>query len=175
MLLNRCIGVWKSGLHGTTSVLEHLGPAPAGYGKAGLFQPGKHGSVLFSIATFEQFRVKNMNFQTCYIEIWMSMADFDISNTRSTVSGWNHTGWIWPTPPNNSPNKTLIIELWKASLQRFTKMTWKNSQQQSSKETLFLIEGNCDKRTYTRLKSKSIAELAYSVLAPSLYCNKTFW
>ena len=160
MLLNWCIRVWKSGLHGMDSALEHLGPAPVSYGRAGLLQQGKYGSALFSIAIFEQFKVKNMDFQTCYIQVWMSMADFDISNTSSTVSGWTHTGWIWPTPPNNSPNKTLIIELWKARLQSFTKMKWRNSQQQSSKETLFWIQENCDKRTYPRLKSKSTAELA---------------
>jgi len=56
-------------------------------GELACYKQGKHGSALFSIATFEQVKVKNMNFQTCYTEIWTSMADFDISNTRSTVSG----------------------------------------------------------------------------------------
>lgn len=69
MLLNGCIRVWKSGFHGTDFVLEHLGPAPVSHRRAGLLQQGNYGSVLFSIATFEQFKVKNMNFQTSYIEI----------------------------------------------------------------------------------------------------------
>ena len=45
-------------------------------------------------------------------------------------------------PPATTLTKHL--KLWKAPLQSFTEIKWRNSQQQSSKETLFQRWGNCD-------------------------------